>query len=167
MKIKIKKSKLSQMIKNSVLQFLNKEDIRKNEQTKFKPRRFVEEKKQESEVKDALLEEENVKIINADGTSGDEPNNSKSWKEYWEKEKGVKLEDILPEKNGKFLCPGHEHHEEDDGYVEPEKICGCHVQKVDADGNIIDDTMYITPMCSGCNKRNDAFKVGKKALVKR
>ncbi len=79
----------------------------------------------------------------------------------------VKLEDILKEKDGKFLCPGYEHHDKDDGYVKADKICGCHVQRADAQGNVIDDTMYITPMCSSCNQRNDVFQIGKKAIVKR
>ena len=72
------------------------------------------------------------------------------------------------QKNGKFLCPGYEHHDKGDGYVDPDKICGCHVQKADEKGNVIDKTIYITPMCSGCNNRiNDVFKVGQKALRKR
>lgn len=109
---------------------------------------------------------ESVRIINVAGTSKNKPDNTKSWKEYWEKETGVKLEDVLPQKNGKFLCPAHNHHQNDDGYVPAAQMCGCHVKKVNAQGAIIDNTMYITPMCSGCNKRNDVFKVGRKALVK-
>lgn len=120
------------------------------------------------DVKQALLQDEAVKIVNATGTYKDHADNNIPWREFWEKKTGVKLEDVLPEKDGKYLCPGHEHHDKDDGYVEPEKICGCHVNKTDAKGNIVDKTMYITPMCSGCNKRiNDIFKIGKRALAKR
>lgn len=122
----------------------------------------------ERDMEHALLDEENVRIVNAEDTSDDKPEDNPSWRDYWEEKTGKKLEDLLPEKNGKFLCPGYEHHKNDNGYVEAKDICGCHVQKVDANGNIIDDTMYIIPMCKGCNKRiNDVFKVGKKALVKR
>lgn len=109
-----------------------------------------------------------IRVVNVKGTSDDEhPENTITWKEYWEKETGVKLEDVLPKKDGKYLCPGHEHHDKDDGYVEPEKICGCHVKKVNSKGRVIDKTMYITPMCSGCNQRKDIFKIGERALVKR
>ncbi len=131
---------------------------------KIRLKRFNESE----DIQQALLDAEDVRIVNAEDTADDHPDNNSSWREYWEEETGVKLEDILPEKNGKFLCPGHEHHKEDDGYVDPEKICGCHVQKVNAKGEVIDKNLYITPMCSGCNKRiNDIFKVGRKALVKR
>lgn len=162
--------------KNSVAKTLDEKDIRKKvKNDKISLRRFAEgkeakeEKADKEEMKKALLQDEDVKIVNADGTSGDHTDNDTPWRDFWEKETGVKLEEILDEKGGKFLCPGYEHHKNgSDKYVEPEKICGCHVQKADAKGNIIDETMYITPMCSGCNKRtNDIFKVGKAALVKR
>ena len=168
MTIKISESRLKQMIASAVAKHFKEKDIRNakpNERPKL--RRFGKEGT-DDEVKQALLDAEDVRIVNAEDTSEDKPDNNTSWREYWEEKTGKKLEDLLPEKNGKFLCPGYEHHKEDDGYVDPEKICGCHVQKVNAQGEIVDDAMYITPMCSGCNKRiNDVFKVGRKALVKR
>ena len=172
MTIRIKESKLREMIKNSVLKNLGIEDIKKDEQPR-KLRRFAEKKQDKEEaakeeVAQALQAESGVKIVNAEGTTDDHPENTTTWKEIWEEETGVSLEEILDEKDGKFLCPGHEHHKKgDDGYVEAKDICGCHVQKADANGNIIDDTMYITPMCKGCNQRNDVFKVGDRALVNR
>lgn len=124
-------------------------------------------KEEREKLRQALLQEEGVRIVNAVGTSGDHIDNKTPWRAFWEKKTGKKLEDLLPQKNGKFLCPGHTHHTNDDGYVDEKDICGCHVKKSDANGKIIDNTMYITPMCKGCNKRNDVFKVGDRALVKR
>ena len=79
--------------------------------------------------------ESTIRIVNADGTKDDHPENTTMWKAYWEQEMCVKFEDILKEKDGKFLCPGYEHHDKDDGYVKADKICGCHVQRADAQGN--------------------------------
>ena len=123
---------------------------------------------QGSQSKETIFEEgPQVKIINAEGTSDDEHlDNTTTWKEYWEKRTGMALKDILPQKGNKYQCPTHSHHEEgDDGYVEEGEICGCHVQIVDANGEVDDTKMFIAPMCSGCNQRKDIFRLPKKALV--
>lgn len=112
------------------------------------------------------LNSESVQIVNAVGTSDDEhPDNVTTWKEYWEKRTGKNLDEILPKKGEKYLCPTHSHHKNgDDGYVPARQICGCHVQIVK--GRKIDrHKMYIVPMCSGCNKRKDIFKLHKMVLV--
>ncbi len=74
-----------------------------------------------------------------------------SWLEYWESKKG-KIDEFR-----KCICPAEDCH----------TICyrsdfdGCHVQKV---GDPI-GKMYIIPLCSGCNHRNDFFLVDENLLV--
>lgn len=113
------------------------------------------------------LNSQSVRIVNAEGTTDDEhPDNTTTWKEYWEKRTGVELDKLLPKKGDKYLCPTHSHHEKgDDGYVEAREICGCHVHIVDANGRVDKKKMFIAPMCSGCNQRNEIFKLPKEALV--
>lgn len=113
------------------------------------------------------LNSKSVQIINAEGTSDDEhPENTTTWKDYWEKKTGKQLDEILPKKGNKYRCPTYTHHKEgDDGYVSARQICGCHVQIVGGDKKQERNRMYITPMCSGCNQRKDIFKLPINALV--
>lgn len=108
-----------------------------------------------------------AKIINANDTSEDHPDNETSWREYWENKTGKKLDELLREKDGKYRCPCYKYHEEgDDGYVDMEDICGCHVQEFNENGIVRSSTMYIVPMCRGCNKRKDILKIQKNLLLK-
>ena len=107
-----------------------------------------------------------VRVVNAEGTGGEKPDNETSWRKYWEDRTGKNLDDLLPSRKGKYQCPCHDHHEKgDDGYVEMNDICGCHMQKVTKEGKQISTKMFIAPMCRGCNKRKDIFDMPKKFLI--
>ena len=75
-----------------------------------------------------------------------------TWIEYWEYKSGNRLNPF-----NLYECPA----------VGCKKTCyradldGCHVQKVFDKTN----TMYIIPLCSGCNHRTDSFLVDENLLV--
>ena len=75
-----------------------------------------------------------------------------TWIEYWEGKSGNKLNAYK-----KYECPA----EDCSNACYREDFDGCHVQKV------FDDThkMYIIPLCSSCNHRNDYFFVEENLLV--
>ena len=108
-----------------------------------------------------------VKVVNAEDTGDDKPDNETSWREYWENRTGKDLDNILNKMCNKYQCPGHNHHDkEDDGYVEMKDICGCHVQEVKENGDLKNQNMYIVPMCRGCNKRKDVFYIPRGLIIK-
>ena len=93
----------------------------------------------------------NVLIKNASGTYEHEPPHPyNTWIEYWEVNANFKLNPNQP-----YKCPacGKSFYRSD--------FDGCHVQKV---GDPI-GKMYIIPLCSGCNHRNDFFLVDENLLV--
>ena len=117
-------------------------------------------------IAESLKPNSSVRVVNAEGTGEDHPDNETSWREYWENRTEKDLDELLPNRNGKYQCPCHAHHEEgDDGYVEMKDICGCHMQMVTKEGKLISKKMYIAPMCRGCNKRTDIFVLPKKFLI--
>lgn len=90
--------------------------------------------------------------MNAINTSGLQPQPPyKSWIDYWEGRSGNKLD-----RTGTYRCP-----------AECGRACsvtdfdGCHVQKV----SDTSQKMYIVPLCSACNHRDDAFYVYENLLV--
>lgn len=74
-----------------------------------------------------------------------------TWIEYWESKKGA------IDEYKKYNCPAGDCNE----VCYRKDFDGCHVQKVG------DTTkkMYIIPLCSGCNHRNDYFFVDENLLV--
>jgi len=128
--------------------------------------KLEEELKRQQEIYERSLPHSCVRVINAEDTADEKPDNETSWREYWENRTGKNLDDLLKKKGKKYLCPCYKHHDKDDGYVEMKDICGCHVQEATENGDIKNKTMYIVPMCRGCNKRNDTFRIPSKYLVK-
>lgn len=94
----------------------------------------------------------NILIKNVPDTSDLEPPYPyKTWIEYWESKKGA-IPILM-----KYNCPAIGCTEE----CYRSDFDGCHVQKV-AD---ITKKMYIIPLCSRCNHRNDYFFVDENLLV--
>ena len=125
------------------------------------------ELKRQNEIHENSLPHSYVKVVNAEGTGDERPDNETSWRKYWENRTGKDLDSLLKKKGNRYQCPCHNHHDKgDDGYVEMEDICGCHVQEVKENGELKNQDMYIVPMCKGCNKRNDIFKIPREFIIK-
>lgn len=75
-----------------------------------------------------------------------------TWVEYWESMSGIKIVE-----GKRYNCPAGDCNE----VCFRSEFDGCHVQKA------FDATqrMYIIPLCSGCNHRNDYFFVDEGLLV--
>ena len=74
-----------------------------------------------------------------------------TWIEYWEDMSGIEIAE-----NESYNCPA-----KCGNAVTREEFDGCHVQKVFDKTQ----TMYIIPLCSGCNHRKDSFFVDENLLV--
>ena len=81
-----------------------------------------------------------TKVKNLHGTSTKLPAGYNTWLEFWEAKTGTKAS-----RCGATDCivTGREH------------LVGAHVKKV----GYGDDKHYITPLCRGCNQREDEFYV--------
>jgi hypothetical protein len=127
----------------------------------------IKELERQHEIYENSLPHSYIKVVNAEDTSDDHPDNETSWREYWENRTGKDLDTLLNKKGNKYQCPCYNHHDKgDDGYVEMKDICGCHVQEVKENGDIKNQNMYIVPMCRGCNKRKDVFNIPRRLIIK-
>jgi hypothetical protein len=125
------------------------------------------ELERQNEIHEHSLLHSYVKVVNAEGTGDEKTDNGIPWRNYWEDCTGKNLDTLLRKEGNKYLCPCHNYHDQgDDGYVEMEDICGCHVQQVKENGDLKDNHMYIVPMCRGCNKRNKTFRIPKYLILK-
>lgn len=59
-------------------------------------------KNENNNLQHALLQEYDVRIVNAEDTQDDHPENTTTWKAFWEEETGKKIEELLPEKMVNF-----------------------------------------------------------------
>ena len=84
-----------------------------------------------------------VKVKNLHNTSDRKPKNYSTWKEFWEAKKCYWPDD----------CSASD--------CNASAEVGAHVKKVGSS----DNSWYIVPLCSGCNKRNDEFEVPEYRLV--
>ena len=95
----------------------------------------------------------NVLVKNVPGTADlQPPYPHNTWIEYWEEKSGTRL-DVFQ----KYECPA----EGCKNVCTRAELDGCHVQKVVHNTN----TIYIVPLCSGCNHRTDYFYVDENLLV--
>lgn len=93
-----------------------------------------------------------VLIKNAVQTSSSlPPSPYKTWLEFWESRMG-KIDE-----NKEFYCLAEDCRKS----CFRKELDGCHVQKVFD----VTKKMYIIPLCSGCNHRNDFFNVNEDWLV--
>lgn len=81
-----------------------------------------------------------VKVKNLHGTSGKLPQGFSTWLEFWENSTGTKA----------YRCGATDCHR-----WGRENLVGAHVKKVGS----YDNKHYITPLCRGCNQREDEFYV--------
>ncbi len=84
-----------------------------------------------------------VKVKNLHNTSDRNPKNYSTWKEFWKAKKGYWPDDCSASDCAKSA------------------EVGAHVKKVGSS----DNSWYIVPLCSGCNKRTDEFDVPEYRLV--
>lgn len=84
-----------------------------------------------------------IKVKNVNGSSRwDAPEGYASWIDYWCKHKGLIIDCCATDCNG-------------------EAEVGAHVVKAEGD----DKSVYIVPLCKGCNKRTDEFMVHENLLL--
>ena len=108
-----------------------------------------------------------VKIVNAEDTQDQHPDNDISWREYWEAQTGYDLDEYLYKRGNKYRCPCYKYHKKGEKrYVDMKDICGCHVHLCKETGARINQDMYIVPMCRGCNKRKGVFSLPSRLLYK-
>ena len=77
------------------------------------------------------------------------PSNCKSWLNYWEKAYEV----LNPQKS--YNCPACGQ------LVFCNELVGAHVRKA----NSTDNSMYIAPICRGCNNKTDSFDIDVKYML--
>lgn len=100
-------------------------------------------------------------VHNLSGTSKDKygktKDNSKNWKEFWEKHKNKKF-DLCANKNCNRGHNGNRAKATDGG----------HVQKVSLEPNQLEQSWYIVPLCSTCNhpEKKDSFIVSEADMQK-